>query len=173
VAGVLLKDLINSVFRDALWVAAFLIITAFVFLAAERFLDYKIERKGTDKINWKDALFIGLAQIFSLLPGVSRSGVTISAGMFRSLKRIEAVRFSFLMAALVIFGAGLFSMFEMFRGGYMNDHLIEILMGFLASTVVGYLSIKYLIKYLRKRKLNVFAVYMICLGLVVIILQWF
>jgi len=170
--GPFLNDYVENIFRDILWVAAFLIITGFIFLSVEKYSDYKIEKKSTDKMTWKDALLIGLVQILALLPGISRSGVTIAAGMFRSLKRIEATRFSFLMATLAISGAGVYGALKATNGSYIDGYLIEIMVGLIVSAVVGYLSIKYLMKFLAHHRLNTFAIYLICLGTVILIIQW-
>ena len=170
--GPFLNNYIENIFRDILWVAAFLIITGFTFLCVEKFSDYKIEKKTTAKMTWLDALLIGLVQVLALIPGISRSGITIAAGMFRSLKRTEATRFSFLMATLAIAGAGVFGALKATNGSYLDGYLIEIMVGLIVSAVVGYLSIKYLMKFLAQHRLNALAIYLIGLGLILIIIQW-
>lgn len=173
VLGFLFNDYINSIFRHALWVSTFLIIVGLFFLSAEKFANHKIIKKDLGKITWKDALLIGLAQALALLPGVSRSGVTIAAGMFRSLKRTEATRFSFLMASIAILGASIFGSLEAMRdGGYMGNYWLEIVIGALIAALVGYISIKYLMKFLSQHKLHLFAIYLICLGVIIFAVQW-
>ena len=173
ILGFLLNDYINSIFRHALWVSTFLIIVGLIFISAEKFANHKIIKKDLGKIGWKDALIIGLAQALALLPGVSRSGVTIAAGMFRSLKRTEATRFSFLMATIAILGASIFGSLKAIQD---SDHLggfwPEIIIGSIVAALVGYLSIKYLMKFLSQHKLHVFAAYLICLGVIIFAVQW-
>ena len=174
VAGLFLEETIDNIFREILWVATFFIITGFIFLAAEKYTSYRmVEKKNLDKINWKDSLTIGLFQIVSLLPGISRSGITISGGMFRNLKRREAARFSFLMATLVILGAGIMGMTQLVQQNRLNNQLPDLILGFIFSAVVGYFAIKYLMRYLKQGKLNVFAYYLIGVGIVLLIVRFF
>ena len=173
VIGFLLNDYINSIFRHALWVSTFLIIVGLIFISAEKFANHKIIKKDLNKSSWKDALIIGLAQALALLPGMSRSGITIAAGMFRSLKRTEATRFSFLMASIAILGASIFGSFKAIQdGGYLGSFWPEIVVGSLVAAIIGYISIKYLMKFLSRHKLYVFAVYLICLGVIIFAVQW-
>lgn len=173
IAGILLEDTISSVFRDPLWVATFMILTAFLFLLAEKFYNLRINKKKYEKINWKDSLIIGLAQVFALLPGVSRSGVTISAGMFRTLKRVDATRFSFLMSAVIIFAASGKSAISLFAdNGFGSDSLI-LIWGGIVAFISGYLSIKFLMKFLKNHRLYIFSAYLFIVGIILFILQWY
>lgn len=172
IAGFFLNDFINSIFRDFLWVSAFLIIIGLVFLAAEKYNNIKIKKKNLSEINWKDALIIGLVQVLSLLPGVSRSGMTISAGLFRSLKRTESTRFSFLMASIAISGASIYGLFDLFENSNNFINLPALLMGFITSFVLGYLSIKYLMRFLKNHQLNIFAYYVIAIGILLLLIRW-
>lgn len=174
VAGLFLEDVIGTIFREILWVATFFIITGLIFLVAEKYTSYKmIEKKKLDKINWKDSLTIGLVQIISLFPGISRSGATISAGMFRNIKRDEAARFSFLMATLVIFGAGVLGIHQIVQQGKLNGELSDLVLGFISSALVGYFAIKYLMKYLKQGKLNYFAWYLVGIGIILLVMRFF
>jgi len=172
IIGPLVNNYIEKTFRDVLWVSAFLILTGFAFLCAEKYHSYKIEKKTLEKMTWRDALIIGLAQTLALMPGVSRSGATIAAGMFRSLKRTEATRFSFLLATLAITGAGVFGSLQTIGNQYINGYWIEIIIGTTVSAIVGYLSIKYLMKFLASHRLYIFAIYRFGLGIIFIIIQW-
>jgi undecaprenyl-diphosphatase len=172
IVGYLLNDYIESIFRDALWVAAFMIIIGLIFLLAEKYSSIKLEKKDLTKSNWKDAILIGLFQIFSLLPGVSRSGMTISAGLFRSLKRTESTRFLFLIAAVAISGASLYGLFNLFQDTDSKISYLPLLFGFLVSFSLGYISIKYLMKFLENHRLNVFAYYVIAAGIIIFIIRW-
>lgn len=132
-----------------------------------------VEKKNLEKINWKDALIIGLFQIASLFPGISRSGITISAGMFRNFKRQEATRFSFLMAALIILGASILGISRLVQQDRLNEELPNLTLGLIFSALVGYFAIKYLMRYLKQGKLNVFAYYLIGAGVVLLIVRFF
>jgi undecaprenyl-diphosphatase len=173
IAGFLFEDLISSFFRDILWVATFFILTGLLFLATEKYYDFKIKKKELDQLFWKDSLIIGIAQIFALLPGISRSGVTIAAGMFRSLRRHEAARFSFLMSTLIIFGAGLKSVIDLFASFEFQNEKLEIIFGFITSFLAGYYSIKFLMNFLKNHRLYSFSVYLFVVGFVLFISQWF
>lgn len=170
--GIFLQDIIATFFRDILWVALFLILTSFVFFLAEKYYYLKINKKSLDKLNWKDALIIGFSQIFALLPGVSRSGITICAGMFRSLRRVEATRFSFLMATLIIFGAGFMETLNLLSTSKFNTLGLEAAGGFLTSFIAGFLSIKFLLSFLKTHRLYIFALYLFIIGIILLILQW-
>lgn len=170
--GYFFHEFINNIFRDILWVAAFLIITGFILLTADKYSTIKIEKKDISKVNWKDALLIGIAQVVSLLPGVSRSGITISTGLFRKLRRTEATRFSFLMATIAITGTSIFGALNLIKNNHLNGYFAEIVVGFIFSFLVGYLSIKYLMNFLKNHKFSIFAAYLISLGLIIIGFAW-
>ena len=124
-------------------------------------------------IGFGKALYIGLAQALALIPGVSRSGITIVAGMSTKLKRHEAARFSFLLSVPVILGASIFKFFDIDWLSMPRFEILLFLIGFLSSFVVGYFVIRFLMNFLQKHKLNVFAWYRLCLALVLIVWLWF
>lgn len=172
IAGLFLEDIISSFFRDTLWVSAFMILVGIIFLLAEKYNKIKITKKEMKEMDWKDSLFIGIAQIFALFPGISRSGITIAAGMFRSLKRVQATRFSFLMSAVIILAASSKSAVNLFiETNSLNEILIITWGGFVAF-VSGYFSIKFLMKFLAKHKLHVFSIYLFIIGFILFILSW-
>jgi undecaprenyl-diphosphatase len=172
IAGFLFEDLVASFFRDTLWVATFFILTSFIFLLAEKYYGLKFEKKELTRLDWKDSLIIGIAQIFALLPGVSRSGMTITAGMFRFLKRVEAARFSFLMSIPIVFGAGAKSAIDLFSSFEFQNEKLGILFGFIAALLAGYFSIKFLMNFLKNHRLYIFSAYLFFVGLILFILQW-
>ena len=173
-AGLFLEKIIDNIFREILWVATFFIITGLIFIAVEKYNAYRlVEKKGLEKVNWKDSLIIGLFQIISLFPGISRSGATISAGMFRRLKRQEAARFSFLVATLVVLGAGILGIYQLVQKEKLNGELSDLILGFISSALVGYFAIKYLMRYLKQGKLNLFAYYLISLGIILLVVRFF
>lgn len=172
-AGVFLEQFVGTVFRDILWVAVFSIITGFFFLLAEKFYDLNLKnKKKMEGITFKDALWIGVAQIFALFPGISRSGVTIIAGMFRSIKRVEATKFSFLIGTVIIFGTGLYHLIDLIKMDSSGNNFLSFVFGFITAFFVGYLSIKFMIKFLERNRLTIFAVYLILIGACLIVFRW-
>ena len=119
-------------------------------------------------MSWFDALFIGVFQAVAILPGVSRSGSTISASVFRNLKREEAFKFSFLLSIPVILGAFLLQ-FHKQHFHLFNGDAAQVLLGFLFSLIFGFLSLKIIEKVLVKGKLHYFAIYCFVLGILIII----
>jgi undecaprenyl-diphosphatase len=129
--------------------------------------------KTTSSMTAKDALAIGLAQIFALLPGISRSGMTISAGITRNMSRAESTRFSFLLSIPVIAGAGLKGLFELADHGPNGTSAAALLIGFVMAGVVGYISIAFLVRYLKTNTLHVFAYYVIGVGALLFLITQF
>lgn len=111
----------------------------------------------------RDALIIGAAQALAVFPGVSRSGATITAGLFLGLKRDDAARFSFLLGAPIIAGAGLKSMYDVYQesqsGALGSGDLVLYAVGFIASAITGVLAIKFLLQYLRRNSTDIFVYY--------------
>ncbi len=130
--------------------------------------------KEMEQMTLRDGVVIGLAQAFALLPGVSRSGVTITAGLFRNLARPAAARFSFLLSAPIIFGAGLKKAYDLLQdpAAANPQHIsaIAVAAGFIAAAVSGYLVIRFLLGYLQKQDTMVFVYYRLVAGLVIILL---
>ena len=128
-------------------------------------------QKGREvtQLTWIDALLIGLGQALAIAPGISRSGATIASGLLRGVKRDAAARFSFLLSTPVIVGAGVWQLKDLFEGGEWTAHLAPLMVGFLASAIVGYLCIRFLLGFLRKGKLYPFAVYCTAAGIACLI----
>jgi len=166
IAGFLLEKTIESSFRNPGLIVLPLIAVSFLMIYAE-----KRSRRlhPLDKLTLPDSLIIGLAQALALLPGVSRSGITITAGLFRGYQREAATRFSFLLSTPAIAGATLLQSRHLFTPGLATDWPIFAI-GFASSTIVGYLSIAFLMRYLREHTLNVFAGYRMVLAAIVILL---
>lgn len=165
-AGVFLEDLIEYVFRSPVVVAVMLVAVGALFIIFE-----KISRK-TDKLadlNWKTSLFIGLAQALALIPGTSRSGITIIAGLGAGLKREAAIRFSFLLSIPVIFGASVMKIPPMFNTRIADNEISVLAIAFIASFITGLLAIKYFLRFARSHSLNVFAYYRFALAVLIII----
>ncbi|MBU0944809.1 MAG: undecaprenyl-diphosphatase UppP [Proteobacteria bacterium] len=165
VVGLLCKDLIEAAFSNAKVTGFFLLITSVLLIFAEIVGKRK---RSMEEITWVDSLWIGCSQVLALLPGISRSGATIAGGMTRNLDRSSAARFSFLMSVPVMLGAGVLAFKDLFALPATDNFLLPLLAGFLAALVSGYVAIRWLIAYLSKHSLIVFAVYCLLLGLLVI-----
>jgi undecaprenyl-diphosphatase len=162
-AGLLFESVFQAAFSDPPLVAAFLLVTALLLFASER--RYTAERTLND-LNARGALFIGLAQAFAIFPGVSRSGSTIAAGIFRGLPRPAAARFSFLLASPIIFGAWLKEILDLSTNQAAIEHnmLLPLIIGFVAAALVGYVCIWFLMRVLQEQRLYGFAMYCAVFG---------
>lgn len=164
--GLLGKDLIEHAFASAKMTGYFLFLTAVLLVIAET---VGRRNRSIEKITWLDSLLIGLSQVLALLPGVSRSGATIAGGMTRHLDRSAATRFSFLMSVPVMLGAGVLALKDLAELPGLSDFLLPLLAGFLAALIFGYIAIRWLIAYLSRHSLYLFAGYCTVLGLIVIL----
>ena len=167
IIGFLFEEQIKNVFRNTWTVVITLVLVSLLFFVAERFSKQK---KSFSEVGFWQAFYIGCAQALALIPGVSRSGVTIVAGMSAKMKRHEAARFSFLLSVPVVLGAGIFKFLDVDWGELPPVEMALFIIGFLSSFIVGYIVIKFLMKFLQKHKLNVFAWYR--LGLALLLLIW-
>jgi len=168
IAGVLLNDVIETAVRSPTLVAITLTIGAVVLWLADR-----TGRKAAgieDGVTFPIAIGIGVAQAFALVPGISRSGISISAGLFAGLTREAAARFSFLMATPVIAGAGLWELKKLVTGeaGVAVD-VLPLAVGMVAALLAGLTAIELTLRYLRTHATTVFVVYRIALALVVVV----
>jgi undecaprenyl-diphosphatase len=167
VIGFLFKGTVEAAFDNPTATAYFLLFTAALLVIAER---VGKRAKGIDAIHWLNALWIGLFQALSLLPGVSRSGATITGGMVNHLKRPEAARFSFLMVVPVMIGAGVLAAFDMAQLPDLSTFAIPMLTGFLTAGIVGYLAIHWLLRYLAEKTLYIFVAYLVIFSLLALIM---
>jgi len=168
IAGKLLEHSAEDYFREHIY----LIAAALIFVALLMWLGEKAGKlaKPLTGISFADSLIVGCAQAFALIPGVSRSGSTITAGLFRGMKREAAVRFSFLLSTPIIAGTALMKVDELHKEGLPAGMHAPFLVGILVSAVVGYAAIAWLIRYLQSNSLRAFIVYRIVAGVVVIAL---
>ena len=150
--GKLLESKAEHAFRSPLLVAVTISSFGIILLLAD-WLGKRV--KNLDRITKLDALLIGIGQALAIIPGVSRSGATIAAGLGLGFKREDAARFSFLMSIPIIFGAGLVSL----KDGFGGAPYPELLVGFVTAAVFGFLSIKYLLQYLSRHDFKVFVWY--------------
>ena len=154
--GFLWEDFFESLFSSPGWVAALLLVTGGILALSERLGK---RRRSLGDLGWLDSVLIGLAQGLAIAPGISRSGATIAMGLLRGVEREAAARYSFLLATPIIFGAGLLQLVELFRAGAGGAQLVPLIVGFLAAAISGYLCIKFLLAYLQRGRLYVFATY--------------
>jgi undecaprenyl-diphosphatase len=161
-----------SAFRTAMLVIGIMmIVLAGALLLAERIGSHTVD---LGHMTLGNALAIGVAQALALIPGVSRSGSTITAGLFVGLKRETAARFSFLLATPVVLGAGLKKAYDVMQlGGIPADQQLGFLVGFLAAAVSGYLCIAFLLRYLQRNSTLPFIWYRFTVGVLLIVLVAF
>ena len=149
--------------------AVIIVLLAIALFLAERLASH---RRGMETLSLKDTITIGLAQALAVFPGVSRSGSTIAAGLAVGLERETAARFSFLLSAPIIAGAGLKSLWEIhaeLKGGAVTQSdLILFAVGFIAAAISGYLCIKYLLRFLQKNSTDIFVYYRWALAALII-----
>jgi undecaprenyl-diphosphatase len=169
ILGLLFEDRIDEFFhtesasdRAIAVIATMMIVVALVMFAAEKI--GRRQRSMTD-MNWKDAAIVGTAQAVALVPGTSRSGATISAGLFRGLQRGDAARFSFLAGMPLVLGVGLKSMVDVISEGMTRHEVALFLAGGISSALVGFLTIWWLLRFLERQSTMVFIVYRIAFGI--------
>ncbi|HMS34717.1 MAG TPA: undecaprenyl-diphosphate phosphatase [Ignavibacteria bacterium] len=166
VCGLLFKRFIEGEARGLYVISAALILLAIVLYIAEK---VSSKKKDLSEITVKDGIVIGCAQALALIPGSSRSGVTITAGLFRGLKRDVAARYSFLLSIPAIAMSGLYELYKE-RHVLLDESLLSLSIATIVSGVVGYLSIAFLINYLKTRSNLIFIIYRIALGILILIL---
>src|SRR3989338_9108211 len=166
--GYWLETLVEQVLRSSIIVTAALLAGGILFLITERLAR---QRDDLTKLNWRQSLLIGGAQALALIPGVSRSGITIIAGMLFKLNRGEAARFSFLLAVPIILGANIKEA-PVILTAVSRDELFSFGLGFFMTFVFSYFTIKYFIAFVRKHSLDIFAYYRFSFAAVILLL-WF
>lgn len=170
VIGLTFKDYFEEISKTGVTIGwEFLITGAFLWFADS----IKQGAKKMENISWKDALFIGSFQAAAIFPAISRSGLTIVAGLFRKLDRETAAYFSFLLSTPAIAGAVFLQTVEVAQTGKEDISLMALMVGILSSCLFGYFAVKWMINYLKKHSLRVFAVYVWILGIGIIALQYF
>ena len=171
IAGLFLEDYVKTTLRSPLVVAMMLIAIGLVIWWAERVS--RLERNlGT--VSLGDSLAIGFAQALALIPGTSRSGITISVGLFRGLQRTAAARFSFLLSSPIILGASVKAGWEVWRyGGVGGEWQAPFLLGIVVSAVAGYAVIGYFLRYLQRSTMLPFVYYRVIFGIMIVVLASF
>ncbi|MEI6046877.1 MAG: undecaprenyl-diphosphatase UppP [Chloroflexota bacterium] len=173
--GVLFESKINDQFHDPLHpenfktglliIAGVMVLLGLILLLAERFAQHK---RPLEQLTLKDAVIIGFAQALAIIPGVSRSGSTITAGLAIGLTRDTAARFSFLLGTPIIAGAGAKKILDLVKGGITGDQIGLVVAGFITAAMVGYWCIRFLLAYLRKGKTYVFVGYRWAVALLIV-----
>lgn len=166
IAGLLLKDQVEAAFNSITFTAWSLLGTALLLLIAEW---VGKRARSMDTLSETDALWMGFFQALALFPGVSRSGATITGGMIRNLDRPAAARFSFLMSVPVMLGAGILAAADLFAIDEFATFLPIILVGFMAAAIVGYLAIRWLLRFLTHHPLYYFSGYLLLLGITLLV----
>lgn len=166
-AGFLLEDIIGTSFRQVGLVALMLVLGGVLLLVADRF---GASSRGVPDVTPQIALIVGVAQALALVPGLSRSGVTISAGRLVGLDRESAARFAFLMATPITAGAGLYEVVRLVRQGGIGDASVApLVVGMVAAAISGMAAIHFMLGFLRRQSLDVFVLYRFVIAAVVLI----
>jgi len=170
IAGYFLEGEAETFFRNPLILAATFSVFALILYAADRAAKH---REGLSQVSFTEAMAIGFAQALAIVPGVSRSGITATAGMFSGLSREAAMRFSFLLSTPVILGAAVFKLKDVFEVGFASAFngtgAAAVIVGFLTALLVGFISIKYLLRYLSHGSFIPFVVYRLILAAIIVI----
>jgi len=167
--GLIFKELIESSVTKNLWLIASMLIIVGVMLAIAEAVGSK--RKELKDFGLIDAIVVGFAQVLALMPGASRSGSTIMGGLFAGQKREAAARFSFLLSIPAITASGLLQLNEAWSL-LPAESFMPLLTGTLVSAIVGYLSIWFLLSFLRKNSTAIFIIYRLVLGVAILVLLW-
>ena len=168
-AGLLFEHAAEHKLRAPVIIGAALILVGVLMWAGER---YERHSLALGQIGLVDSLIVGLSQAIAVIPGVSRSGITMTTGLFRGMSRETTARFSFLLSTPIIAGAALKKLLEIRHTGLPAEMRLPFIVGIVVAGLVGYLVIAILIRYLEHRTFKIFIVYRIALGVVVLALGW-
>lgn len=169
VIGLLFKDEIEGALTKNLWLIAIMLIAVALVLALAELVGS--QRKDIRSLGIFDAIVVGFAQVLALVPGASRSGSTIMGGLFAGLKRETAARFSFLLMIPAITASGFLQLYEAWKI-LPDNSFMPLFVGTIVAGIVGYLSIWFLLAFLRKNSTAIFIIYRIALGAIILILLW-
>lgn len=168
--GFLLRDVIENLFSQPLLQASIRLYSAAILLSLAEWLGKR--SRQLDSMTWLDAFIIGCFQIIAVFPGASRSGTTISGGMFRGFDRPSAARFAFLMSIPIMLGAGGYQMIDVARMPGLTEFLPALGIGFITAAIVGWFAVRWLLRYLANHSLYVFSVYCAILATIVFIIRF-
>ena len=165
IVGVLFEDSVDALFAGALYVPAFfLFVTGTILYLSQRMTSGNI---NLNNISAKESLIMGLGQACAILPGLSRSGTTIAAGLTIGLEKEFAAKFSFILSIPAIFGAFVFKLKDI--GSAMDANFLPIFLGFIVSIIAGYLAIKWMLDLIQNKSLDIFSYYCWAVGIIVFI----
>ena len=163
IVGLLFEDAVDSLFAGALYVPAFfLFVTGTILYLSQRMASGTVNLHNISK---KEALWMGLGQACAILPGLSRSGTTIAAGLTIGLDKEFAAKFSFILSIPAIFGAFILQLKDI--GSALDVNFLPVFLGFVASIVAGYLAIRWMLDLIQNKSLDIFAYYCWLMGLIV------
>lgn len=160
IIGLLYEDAISTAFKDAKLVAVMLVLTGLIL-----FLTRLAEPLVDKRVGLLSAFVIGIAQAFAIIPGISRSGSTISTAMYLRIPPVKAAQFSFLLSIPVIAGAALIKTKDLLLNGIAFDSLLNIFLGMAAAFIAGYVAISVLLKIVQRGKFSIFAFYCLFVGI--------
>lgn len=167
ILGLLLEDLMDTVFRNSVLVAGTLVLGSLIMFIADK-ISFK-NKKDDKEITAKRAILVGLFQSLALIPGMSRSGMSISGGLIMGLNRELAIKFSFLLATPILLGSGLKKMLDLGGSGLLSSIGLELFLGSLSAFIVGLLAIRFLIKYLKNHSFKIFIYYRLFLAAAILL----
>jgi len=171
ICGLMFKKYIKEDLRDLRVIATAMIGFALLLLAAEVMAARRGRHREEEEIGWFDVLFIGCFQALALIPGASRSGTTITAGLFAGLSRSAAARFSFLLSLPSVFAAAVYELYKDRQEILAStDDAVALLIATIVSGIFGYASIAFLIGFLKRYSTSVFIIYRIILGVALFVL---
>lgn len=169
IVGFFLNDMVEELFEQPMLQASIRLFAAATLMTFAEGLSKK--NRGLDSMTWFDALFIGMMQVIAVFPGASRSGTTISGGMFLGFDRPAAARFAFLMSVPVMLAAGGYEMLEVIGMPGARELFPALAVGFVTAAVVGWFAIRWLIAYLSIHSLYIFSIYCAVVGTVILALR--
>lgn len=163
-AGLLFDDIIENIIRDKIWLISLslAIMGLFIYIGDKWASNHYKKEKGIEDITLKESIIIGISQVFALIPGFSRSGTTILAGRLQGLSKEAVTKFTFLLSVPVICGATILKITDL-------EFTKEVIIGVLSSFIMGIISIKFLLNYIKKHDFSVFAFYRVILALIIFI----
>lgn len=170
IAGILLESKAETVFRTPVLAAIVMMVAGVLLWAADRFV---AQRDGMDRLTWKHAVLIGLAQAVAIIPGVSRSGATIALGRLLKMTRESAARFSFLLSAPIVGGAVAKKLFDLRSETFTASQRLDFIIGTAVAAIVGYLAIRILLRYVSRHSYGIFMWYRLALGLIILLVVWY
>ena len=170
IVGFLLKDSMDTLFSNPILIAGVRLLLSAILLAVVEY--FGRHERPLESASWMDAVVVGIFQILSIFPGASRSGSTIAGGIIRGFDRSSAARLAFLMSAPILIAAGAYESFRVVQMPGTTEFLPYLVIGFITAAIVGWLSIKWLLGFLQKHSLYIFASYCAIVGLICMVISF-